>query len=362
MDKLQKLKFLTINNLFILSFILAFGLISTATFMGYENNKVVLLNPDPHAHYLNEPSNKLSILSNWDGPNYLNIEQHGYTSEAQTNFFPLYPLIIYVVNQIIVSPLDSALLVSWFFFVLALYYYLKIVKEIFHIDENLEAVRAIIFFMFFPSAIFLIATYTESLFAALALSSIYYAIKNKYLLSAVLVSLATLTHINGVFVTLLIALILYENRLKLIKIFWALVISSIGLLSYMFYLYSRYHNALAFLSAQKKHGWLQHTLLSSLGGMGWLNIIMILLILVSAWHWWNKKRSFAIYSLLFLIIPIVGGQFGGFNRYVLMEFPVQLMLYDKLKNTRYAFSIALIATTILWTYFVFQYAGGYVGG
>jgi hypothetical protein len=79
-------------------------------------------------------------------------------------------------------------------------------------------------------------------------------------------------------------------------------------------------------------------------------------------YWWNRKRSFSIYSGLFLLIPFAGGQFGGFARYCLMVFPVQFMLYDYLKDKRVLYPLVIAGFAVGWTYFLLQYAGGYIGG
>jgi hypothetical protein len=63
-----------------------------------------------------------------------------------------------------------------------------------------------------------------------------------------------------------------------------------------------------------------------------------------------------------LCIPLLGGQFGGFNRYVLMAFPVQFMLYDHFRSSKNMYPVILAATSVLWCYFLLQYAGGYIGG
>jgi hypothetical protein len=58
----------------------------------------------------------------------------------------------------------------------------------------------------------------------------------------------------------------------------------------------------------------------------------------------------------------VGGQFGGFERYCLMAFPVPLMLYSFFRQKTTAYSIIIAISAIFWTYFLFQFSGGYIGG
>jgi Gpi18-like mannosyltransferase len=335
-------------------------LILGGVFLGWYNNRVVPVNAAPSARYTLEPGNSLSFMSNWDGPNYIAIATHGYTDMSQTNFFPVYPLLIHILNQVISSPLDCALLISWVSLVGLIYFYLKIVNILFK-KTGVEAIRASLLFLLFPTAIFFLATYTESLFAFLALGSIYFALQKKSLPAAALALPMSATHITGVFVLVLIGLILWEEKAKLSHAVATVITGSLGLIGYMIYLESKFKRPFSFITSQKSHGWLANNY-AGLSGIGLFNIIFIVLIILSAIYWWRKRISLSIYSLLFLLIPIVGQQFGGFNRYVLMVFPVPLMLYDFLRKRPNLYIAVIVLTSLSWAYFLFQYAGGYVGG
>ena len=360
---LAKLGRFALKRDLVLSLSVALCVVVGGVFLGWYNNEVVLTNPAVTAHYNEEPTNQLSFMSNWDGPNYLSIEQHGYTSVTQTNFFPLYPLITRLVNVVISSPLDSALAVAWLSFVGAIYFYLRIIKLIFAVKANSEALRGVLLFILFPTAVFFLATYTESLFAFLALGAICHTLRKNYLPAALFLLLVTATHVTGVFVLALVAMMLLEQRAKIISLLGTAVVGSLGLLSYMYFLLTKFHRPFGFISSQVKgHGWLQHGFSNLLTTVDLVNVIFIILLVLAAVYWWRSRKSFSIYSLLFLLIPLVGKQFGGFNRYVLVAFPVELMFYGYLKNKKLGYPIAMTITSIVWVYFLFQYAGGYVGG
>jgi len=348
---------------FIFSLLVTLIVVATGVFFGYYNNKVVTQSTDPLSHYTLEPSNPLKYLSDWDGPNYINIANSGYTSTNDTNFFPLYPLLIHLVDYVISSSLVSALIISWACLVGAVYFYLKVLKQLFNITDNFEALRGLLFFVLFPTGVFLIATYTESLFALLALGALYFALKRRYLLTGLMAMLATATHDEGVFLLILLAIVLFEEKVKLQKIIVSFIIGCLGLIAYMVYLLVKFNNAFAFIGAQKVHGWLQHGYFSNLANsIGYFNVLFIVLLVVSAIYWWKRRKSFAIYSLLFLLIPLAGGQFGGFNRYVLVAFPLQFMLFATLRNKKLAYPLVMAFMGLFWAYFLFQYAAGYVGG
>ncbi|HUC87988.1 MAG TPA: mannosyltransferase family protein [Candidatus Binatia bacterium] len=340
----------------------AVSLIAVAIFISWYNNKVVPLNADPTARYTLEPNNFLKFMSNWDGPNYIELAKHGYTNIVQANFFPLYPLVIRLLRVVIGSPLVSALLVSWLSLIGSLYFYLKIIKHVFKLKVNAEALRCLIFFILFPTAIFLLATYTEGLLTFLALAAIYCGLKKHYLPAAVLVMLATATHITGLLVLVLVALILLEEGVKRSRVILGAAIGSLGLISYMYFLWRRFDRPLAFITSQEDHGWLRPGFSRLASTIDLFNVVFIILLILTVIYWWNRRKSFAIYAFLFLMIPLIGRQFGGFNRYVLIAFPVQLMLYSYLRNKKLAYTFIIAFMAIIWTYFTLQYAGGYVGG
>lgn len=353
---------LIIKNEFLLAFLVGFIIISVGVFLGWENNKVVPTNPDTKAHYTKELDNHLSFLSNWDGPIYLRIANQGYRSVNDTAFFPLYPTIINLLTKVVKQPLYEALVASWVSLIGAIYFYIKIFKKLYKSIDNIEALRGVYYFLLFPASVVLIATYTESLFAFLSLGAIYFVLKKRYLTSALFAMFATATHINGVFVLALVIMIALEQRAKITSIVKTAVIGSLGLLSYMIYLFYRFSDPFEFINGQKTNGWLHsdyiHRLINSFNvfDVGFL-VLLVLTIL----YWWGRKKSFAIYSFLYLCIPLIGGQFTGFGRYIIMVFPLHLMLYDRIRNNKFAYSLSIALFAIFWSYFLLQFSGGYTG-
>jgi len=330
--------------------------------LGYYSNLVIPGNPVSSARYLSEPATHLDFMSEWDGPHYLEIAQHGYVNNSLTAFFPLYPLLIRGMMFIIPPPIISALIVSWLCLVGALYFYIKIIKEFVSKDKYVDLLGLMIF-LFFPTAVFLVATYTEGLFALLSLSAIYAAIKHRYVIAGILAGLSTLTHPNGVFIVILIALLLWEARLKIWQILVSLVLGGMGILSYIIYLWRTKNKPLDFVHAQKGNNWLSgHYISTIINSLTAIDLLMYSLIILSVVYWWSRRKSLAIYSMLFVLLPLIGGNFAGYSRYSLMAFPLQLMLLDKFRSSRVLYPLVLVLSAILWSYFVIHYAAGYTGG
>ncbi len=329
---------------------------------GMATDRVTTIAPYPGFHYTVEPHNPLSYMASWDAVDYISIARHGYSSFFWVNWFPLYPMAISLLDHLSPSVLISALIVSWASLVGAIYFYIKIVRRIFKFNSPWETIRAELLFVLFPTGVFLIAPFSESLFAFLSLSAIYFALQKRYLWAALLAMGSTATHITGVFVVALIGLILLEEHGQPKKIVMMMIGGGLGLFAYMTYLYVKYQKPLGFITTQRTyHNWTSKGWSNLITSASLLTIASIIAVILSAVYWWNKRKSFSVYSLLFLSIPIVGHQYGGFNRYILMAFPIPLMIYGYLRNKSLLYSLGASVAGMLWMYVVLQYAAGYIG-
>ncbi len=343
-----------------LSLFIALCVIGFTLLIGWDNNR--LIPPFPIARFHYRSSSPLNFMSNWDGPNYIAIAKHGYMSLFYASFFPLYPLLIKSVSYVLRSYLYSALLISWSCLVGAIYFFIKVLRNLGSLKEKASGLKPAMFLILFPTAVFLTATYTESLFAFITLLAVYLVLKKNYLWVPILMFLISITHITGVFVVVLIAMMLWEQRARIRFIIYELAGGFIGLVVFMAYLKGRFSNAYAFFNSQTKvHGWMLHNYMNLVNKVSLLNILLIVLIVAAAVYYWRRKRSFAIYSLFFLLIPLAGRQYGGFNRYVLMAFPIQFMLFEYFERKKLAYPYVLALMAVIWTYTVLQYAAGYIG-
>ena len=363
MEKILNLKRTIMKRDWLLAVVVAIGFILLTIGIGYYSNLVIPGNVGLNARYLQEPATHLDFMSEWDGPHYLAIATNGYTNQALlTAFFPLYPLLIHLVIFVLYSPLISALVISWLSLIGAVYFYIKIIKQLISRDR-LDIVMGVLLFLFFPTGVFLVATYTESLFALASLGALYFALKGRYLSAGAMTALATATHPNGVFVIALVALLLWEAKQKLWHIVAASALGTLGIISYATYLWLTKGRPLAFIHAQKSNHWLNgHYLTTLMNSVTVIDLIIYLLAIAATFYWWKRRKSFAIYSFIYVLLPLIGGNFAGFSRYTLMAFPIQLMLLDKFRQSRLAYPLIMIASTVLWSYFVIHYAAGYTGG
>ena len=139
----------------------------------------------------------IDLWNRWDADQYLKLAKFGYTSTSNWKawFYPLYPWCIRAVAAFNGNYLASALVVSLIALIIAALLLRRLVQIDFSSDV---ALRSVWFFLIFPTAYFLHAPYTESLFLALAMGSIFAARSERWWLAGMLGALSWMTRANGI--------------------------------------------------------------------------------------------------------------------------------------------------------------------
>ena len=147
-------------------------------------------------------SNALEMWSRWDAPHYLRVAEVGYTKGTPPPddplfivFFPFFPLAVKIVSFVFRDLIASGLVVSLAASVGAGWFLYRVVA--FDNDED-TAWRAVVLLFSFPTAYFLSAPYSESLFLSAVLASIYAARTGRWARSGLAGALATGTRVTGV--------------------------------------------------------------------------------------------------------------------------------------------------------------------
>lgn len=140
----------------------------------------------------------LEIWNRWDAVNYQKIAQFGYSATGELRpllvFYPLYPWSVRLLTFVTQDYVLSAFIVSTLASLVAAIVLLRLVE----LDYSRElAQRAVWFLFIFPTSYFLHIGYTESLFLMLALSCVYAARKQRWLVAALFGALTCLTRANG---------------------------------------------------------------------------------------------------------------------------------------------------------------------
>jgi Mannosyltransferase (PIG-V) len=210
-----------------------FGVFVIGTGAFHEANPAAGDPADTVSGVLESPANR------WDGGWFLSIAENGYDrpSPSATAFFPLYPLSIRIVGELIGSFALAGIIVSLVAFWFALYLLHRLTAlEAGHAAAD----RAALLLAFFPTAFYFSAIYSESLFLALSLGCVYSARLERWGWAAVLAALATATRSAGLMLIVpLLIMVLYgprgSGRAPGVKEAGAVVAPFAALLAYMAY-------------------------------------------------------------------------------------------------------------------------------
>jgi hypothetical protein len=200
-------------------------------------------------HYFIQP------WRNWDGHWFSLIAREGYFERPTTAFFPLYPLLLRGGSWLLGGQIELAgVLIANAALLAALVLLYQLVQLDF---PRAVARRAVLYLALFPTAYYLGAVYSESLFLLLSVGSLYAARRDRWWAAGALGFLAALTRSQGILLLIPLGIIFirqhgwHPRRWRANPLSVALVPA--GLLTYMVYLRRLWNDPLIMLSAQK--GW-----------------------------------------------------------------------------------------------------------
>jgi len=243
---------------------LAIWLTAILAFLLFEPNRHPLANrwDGPELHDLGWAAD---LFARWDSSWFVRIAEHGYSHPSFTPAFaPLYPLLVggagralgghYVLAGTLVSLAACAVA----FVLLHRLGRLKLGEA--------AATRGVLYLALFPTALFLGAVYSESLYLALSIGVFLLAERGKLLGAAGLAGLAGLTRVAGI--ALLPALVVFAWRAPdRGRALASLLLAPALWLVYPLALWLQIDRPLSFLDAQRD-GWQRE--LSPLGPLGGL--------------------------------------------------------------------------------------------
>lgn len=325
--------------------------------------------------------------ANFDGVHYLRLIRFGYHGDLYIQaFFPVYPLIFKFINYVINNLLISSLIVSNISFLLFLYFWYDLIKD--------EISKAVAFWstatiLLFPTSFYLVSSYTESTFLLFIILSFWFARKKNYLATALFIALASATRVTGILVLPAIIIgIIFKNfkfgdSIKIINIKKHLkpilitCLGSLGLFSYMYYLYKEFGDPLYFFHVQAEFGdGVRQESLVSYPRVIWRYIKILLTARPFDWKYFSyvqdliagtvglaiivysatkTKISYVVFALLAFFLPTLTGTFSAMPRFILVAFPIYIVLgiwAEKSKIFRYTWftlsGILLVLNIVLF--------------
>jgi Gpi18-like mannosyltransferase len=337
---------------------------STASSLGYSTEPLWL--------FMNQ-------FAKWDSPHYMYLAQYGYVNSGDPAnfivFFPLYPFLVRLITFDFAYVNLSGLIVSNVSSIFAFVYLFKLVKLDF---SDSVAKKAVLYLCVFPTAYFLSAVFTESLFLALVVASLYYAHSGRWGLAGFLGFLAALSRIAGlILLPVLLVEYLYQKKWKIqssdLKLFWA-GLPALGFVVYLVINFVVTGGFFTFMEIERVH-WYQT--LDPLGGLAgalswpvshsfpdgltigyaqvafaFLGLLMVLLA-----YRFKLRPSYQVYMLFTWLLAVSTGFWISIPRYVLVMFPMFIVL--ALLSTKKSVTIAIVAvSSVALVFFTWLFATG----
>ena len=198
-----------------------------------------------------------NVFAQWDSGWFIRVADHGYDVEQSASFFPLYPLVVRGVAEVLRSTVIAGVLVSVVAAGIAAIAIFKIAQRL--VGETVAS-DSVLFLALFPFAFVFTAVYSDALFLALASWSLLAAQRQQAILASLLGGLAVATRPTGLALlpALLVLLWPKERSVRSILRPLALVLLPAALGAYALYLHFHFNDAGAFYRAQNVF-WLRET-------------------------------------------------------------------------------------------------------
>lgn len=319
-------------------------------------------------NYLKNPY--LWSYLNFDGVHYLSIALDGYQPLTYF-FFPTFPLAVRYASQFLTGGgmLQAARVGLWIsnlsFFVALIGLYKLIGLDF----KKRISYLTITLLLLFPTSFYFASFYNESVFLALIVWCFYFARKKRWFFAGILGAFATATRVVGIAIIpalIIEAYLQYKKNKQLsaettlryflksidwknvIKPLVSILLASMGVLAYMYYLYLKTGDPLIFIHSVEVFGQQRSSSLVILPQVfyryffkvlpsinyqyfpvvvfSYLEIVSAIVFGILVIATFVKLRlSYAVYALTTYIIPTLSGSFSSLPRYVLVIFPAFLV-------------------------------------
>ncbi len=333
-------------------------------------------------NYLTNPG--FWSLANFDGEHYLAIAREGYRPLTYF-FFPLFPVLINFFSIIFGEAAFNMLLSGLFISHLSLFIGMVGLYKLVRLDYKENIFKyALILLLLFPTSFYFGSVYTESMFLALAIWTFYFARRGNFLTAGILAAFAGATRLVGVALipVLIIELFIQKKNSLNFKNVLGVLISSLGITTYMIYLKAATGSFLEFFKSISVFGEQRGPTLILLPQVFYryfvkilpninysyfpatltifLEIIVSVFFLILIIFSFKKLRfSYWIFLTLGYLIPTLSGSFSSLPRYVLVLFPAFIFLavfFEKRRGLFFAFlSVSFILLLISFALFARGY-------
>jgi hypothetical protein len=340
--------------------------------------------PDPRIQ--NQPFNLLSGLAQFDSQWYMKIAMDGYSYipqlplriEDKTRmqnliyaFFPLYPLLVFFLNSVLVNIQLSAFLISNFILLLGFASLYLVLADLY---SHQVAIKTSWLFYTFPFTIFFRSYYPEGLLVLLLIWLAYFILKQRWVSAGIILAFINITKGSVILINLLYLVLVIRqfltHRFPLSRLLLLFILPIILFLIWSFFNFFTTGNPLYFSLVQS--AW--HT--GTYPFPPWLyNLIQILNIKSLHFHYLHSSQvectsviilSFLLFvsyrrlnsllwwiSLIIFLTPLLVRDLSSYSRYQSVSFPIYIFLSQRLKSVFYypllvIFIVGLFLTSLFF--------------
>jgi hypothetical protein len=313
----------------------------------------------PEVYKPRQSWNIVQLHNRWDAYWYLDVAQNGYylrgdKTLANVVFFPLYPLLMRAAGLLTGGNLALAgWIVSSVFLALALMALMTLARE-FH--SGVDPMLPGIFLLAYPTAFFLNAIYSESLFLFLSLAVVICARRGQFVWAGIWAALASATRVAGVFLGAILVIefinahgwrALFSRRAR------PLALAPLGILAFFGYHWLAFGDFFLYLKVQRWFGRDFETALADFAirnNPDLVNTVLdlsyaLLAVVFAIIALLRVRLSYGAYMLVSLGIALGSGSVLGIARYAMVLFPIYLIgagLRSALSRGAWLFASALM--------------------
>lgn len=327
------------------------------------------------------PEGVFDMWRRWDAHHFLTIAEHGYTSPVSDQhaaaFFPAYPLAVRALLFVGIAPVPAGMIVSAVAAVVAGAFLYLLAED----DTGPGGGRrALLYLTVFPTAVFLVAPYSESLFLAGATPAFYLARRERWHLAGIPAAVAMGARAAGVFLLIGLALeFVRQQRFTKDRVAAAGLCLAVGLmplLAYGAFLSQAMGDPFAFLEHQRE-GW-GRTFVGPVASflntwntwepgayptnwlLAWRIEIVAAVAGLAATAWAVAKREWGYAGFMgsMLLVLITSTWYYSIPRMLLTMFPIVIFLSGATRDRPRAHEWLLVALAPLATLGVIVYTRG----
>jgi Gpi18-like mannosyltransferase len=313
-------------------------------------------------------------LCRWDCGWYSGVMQGGYDRELNTHdssdaanwaFFPALPLAARLINFLIGTSAETALVItSKVFFLMSIFAFLKFAKA-YRPDLDSFVVASVVALN--PYSIYGNVGYTESLFLFLSCVFFYLLKHGNVIAAGIAGAFLTSSRVVGVFAIGSYLAALWRERPRGSKAYeralLGLLLIPLGLTLFMTLLYYRSGDALAFSHIQRAWARLPgnpfFNIVAGLGGQPvdeYYAVLSVLALLVPVYFSFKKNFELALFSLGCTLAPL-STALWAMPRYIFWQAPILLAVALLLKK-RIAWVVFIAGASATLAYFYLSWLSG----